>query len=238
MPADALAGSRIDNQVYTKGTPVVPDPGVDTYGREIPVDPASYEEPEDQDTEKIFVENGSILVKKETQKRMYAPGETALYQITVMNTGELPLEDVTVRDSLGGAFRLEPGDGLYLRGDGSLGIRELPAHGQAVFSYVYEIPQDTKAGSLKNVVWAGGTTRGENKEPVEAWDEEVILVQNPRIAITKAADRQIYEPGKAVVYTITVTNTGDCELTDVEVLEQVLGDGTFTASEKGSFAGT
>src|SRR5699024_6638981 len=80
--------------------------------------------------------------------------------------------------------------------------------------------------------------RVETEQPVEEEDEEIILVRNPKISITKKAEKQVYQPGETARYTILAANTGDCALTDVFVKEQLLTEGIFTGSTKGTFEGT
>lgn len=240
IPEDALPGSRIDNTVQAIGTPVIPDPGTDIYGQPVTVDPSSYTEPEDSDLEKVFVRGGEILVKKTADERMYRPGETAVYTIEVLNPGTQELQHVQVKDSLGGSFVLtkaqEEGEGIHVREDGSLTIDTLAAGGKTVLRYEYEIPKDAKAGTLENLVIAEGETDDPEK-PVRDEDEEIILVRDPDITITKKADRQVYRPGETAHYTIVVTNTGNCGLTEVTVEEQLLKDGSFVSSTKGTFEG-
>lgn len=240
IPEDALPGSRIDNTVQAIGTPVIPDPGTDIYGQPVTVDPSSYTEPEDSDLEKVFVRGGEILVKKAAGERVYRPGETAVYTIEVLNPGTQELKNVQVKDSLGGSFVLtkaqEETEGIRVKEDGSLTIDTLAAGGKTVLRYEYEIPKDAKAGTVENLVIAEGETDDPEK-PVRDEDEEIILVRDPDITITKKADRQVYRPGETAHYTIVVTNTGNCGLTDVTVEEQLLTNGGFVSSTKGTFSG-
>ncbi len=241
IPEDAAAGSRIDNTAHVIGTPVIPDPGTDEYGQPIVVDPSSYTEPEDSDLEKVFVRGADIIVKKTADQRMYRPGDKAVYTIEVINPNAYELKNVLVRDSLGGSFKLtaaqEKTDGITLNEDGTVSIAILPEGGKISFRYEYQIPEDAEAGQIENLV----TTTGEGTDPdhpVEDEDDEIILVQNPKISITKKADKQVYQPGETAYYRIVVTNTGDCNLVDVAVKEQLLTEGSFTGSTKGTFDGT
>ena len=241
VPEDAEAGSRIDNTVHVIGTPVIPDPGTDEYGQPIIIDPSSYEEPEDSDLEKVFVRGADIIVKKTADQRMYRPGDMAFYTIEVINPNTYALKNVLVRDSLGGSFKLtaaqEETDGITLNEDGTVSISVLPEGGKISLRYEYQIPEDAETGQIENLVIATG--EGTDPEhPVEDEDDEIIVVQNPKISITKKADKQVYQPGETAHYTIVVTNTGNCNLVDVTVEEQLLTEGSFTGSTRGSFDGT
>ena len=240
VPENAEAGSRIDNTVHVIGTPVIPDPGTDEYGQPIIIDPSSYEEPEDSDLEKVFVRGADIIVKKTADQRMYRPGDMAAYTVEVINPNAYELTDVLVQDSLGGSFKLtaaqEKTDGITLNEDGTVSIAVLPEGGKVSFRYEYQIPEDAEAGQIENLVTATGEGTDPD-HPVEDEDDEIILVQNPKISITKKANKQVYQTGETAHYTIAVTNTGDCNLVDVTVEEQLLTEGSFTASTKGTFDG-
>ena len=241
VPEDTEAGSRIDNTVHVIGTPVIPDPGTDEYGQPIIVDPSSYVEPEDSDLEKVFVRGAEILVKKIADARLYAPGDTAHYTIEVINPNAYDLKNVMIKDSLGGSFRLTAAqaetEGMTLNEDGTVSIGVLPGGGKASLQYEYRIQEDAEAGQIENLVIATGETP-DPENPVKDEDEEIILVRNPKIRVIKKADRQVYRPGETAHYAITVTNAGNCTLTEVAVEEQLLTEGVFVSSTKGAFEGT
>lgn len=232
VPEDAVAGSRIDNIVVVKGTPVVPEPGKDEDGQDILIDPSSYVEPSGTDAEKVLVKGGEIQILKTAQKRMYHPGETAVYEMVVVNPTEQPIQNIVVKDSLAGAFQVQEDSNISLNEDGTVTVKELVARAQVTLKYTYEIPADAKAGSLENVAWATGTVETpDGPKQVEDEDKEVIVVQKPEIQITKMADKEIYAPGETVIYDIVVKNTGNCALTNIEVTEQMLKDGAFVTAK-------
>ncbi len=236
VPADAEPGSRIDNVVYATGTPDVPDPGVDENGNPVIADSSSYEKPSDTDTEKVFVEGKDIIIKKTAQKRIYRPGETAVYDIEVINPNGYVLEDVEVKDSLSGAFKLTTDNkDIHVKDDGTVKINAIPAYGKATLVYTYDIPKDAPAGEIDNIVIVTGRPENHPETPITDEDEEKVIVQNPKISVIKNAEKRVYLPGEMAVYTITVTNTGDCDLTDVVVDEKLLKDGQFVSSTKGTF---
>ena len=220
IPEDAAAGSRIDNTVHVIGTPVIPEPGTDEYGRPIIIDPSSYVEPEDSDLEKVFVRNADIIVKKTADKRIYAPGDTAFYIIEVLNPNVYELRDVLVRDSLGGSFQLTDAqteaDEITLNGDGTVSIAVLPGGGKVSLRYEYQIPEEASAGQIENLVIAAG----------ESTDPEY---KKPDISLTKKAEKYVYQPGETVNYTLTVTNTGNADLEHV-IVEDSLNGGVWVDS--------
>lgn len=211
IPADAEPGSRIDNVVYAAGTPDVPEPGVDENGNPVIVDPSSYEKPSDSDIEKVFVKGKDIIVKKTAEKRIYRPGETAVYHIEVINPNAYELVNVKVEDTLSGTFKLTTDNkDIHVKDDGTVKIDSIPAYGKVTLFYTYEIPADAEAGEIENIVIAAGTST----------EEEFM---KPEIRIEKYAEKYFYSPGETVQYTIVVTNTGKVDLENVIVEDNIGG---------------
>ena len=245
IPEGAADGEKIKNVAVAAGT-TVPNPEDPEY----PGEPEQPEEVKDTDEEEVTVENGSapaIDIVKSVDRKALRPGETAVYTLIVTNTGNADLTDVAVTDS-----------NMDLGAEGSIG--DLAAGESRTITYAFTVPENTENGAvLPNTASVTGTEklpedsteeprivedtdeeeiRVETEQPVEEEDEEIILVRNPKISITKKAEKQVYQPGETARYTILVANTGDCALTDVFVKEQLLTEGIFTGSTKGTFEGT
>ena len=245
IPEGAADGEKIKNVAVAAGT-TVPNPEDPEY----PGEPEQPEEVKDTDEEEVTVENDSapaIDIVKSVDRKVLKPGETAVYTLIVTNTGNTDLTDVAVTDS-----------NMDLGAEGSIG--DLAAGESRTITYAFTVPENTENGAvLPNTASVTGTEklpedsteeprivedtdeeeiRVETEQPVEEEDEEIILVRNPKISITKKAEKQVYQPGETARYTILVANTGDCALTDVFVKEQLLTEGIFTGSTKGTFEGT
>ena len=245
IPEGAADGEKIKNVAVAAGT-TVPNPEDPEY----PGEPEQPEEVKDTDEEEVTVENGSapaIDIVKSVDRKALRPGETAAYTLIVTNTGNTDLTDVAVTDS-----------NMDLGAEGSIG--DLAAGESRTITYAFTVPENTENGAvLPNTASVTGTEklpedsteeprivedtdeeeiRVETEQPVEEEDEEIILVRNPKISITKKAEKQVYQPGETARYTILAANTGDCALTDVFVKEQLLTEGIFTGSTKGTFEGT
>lgn len=245
IPEGAADGEKIKNVAVAAGT-TVPNPEEPEY----PGEPEQPEEVKDTDEEEVTVENGSapaIDIVKSVDRKALRPGETAAYTLIVTNTGNTDLTDVAVTDS-----------NMDLGAEGSIG--DLAAGESRTITYAFTVPENTENGAvLPNTASVTGTEklpedsteeprivedtdeeeiRVETEQPVEEEDEEIILVRNPKISIIKKAEKQVYQPGETARYTILVANTGDCALTDVFVKEQLLTEGIFTGSTKGTFEGT
>lgn len=155
-------------------------------------------------------QNPELTVTKTTEDGPFSSVEDILtYTITVENTGNVTITDISVVDELVGLSEtivsLAPG-----------ASRNYP-------NQTYPVQQsDLNAGSVENVATAEG--EDPNGDPVTASGEVTVSGdQDPVLEITKAADVQSYSTlGQVISYTIVVTNNGNVTLTDVAVVDPLI----------------
>jgi uncharacterized repeat protein (TIGR01451 family) len=135
-------------------------------------------------------------------------GDALTYDVVVTNTGLVPLTITSLADTL-----RDPGfDGTCTQGIGSV------LEPGASFTCTYPM---TAAGDATNVATVGGVdSLGRD---VTASDSTFVDVINPAIQVVKTVDDESPEVGQTVTYTYVVTNTGDTTLSDVTVVDDVLG---------------
>ena len=135
-------------------------------------------------------------------------GDTITYTITVTNTGDEDLENVTVVDTLLGDLSASFADDL------AVGASE--SHD---FDYTIQagdpdpLPNDVTAT-------ATGVTSADEVSDSAGCETDIL---NPSIDVEKSC-AALAHVGDTVTYTITVTNTGDVDLTNVTVSDTILGD--------------
>jgi len=137
-------------------------------------------------------------------------GDVIEYTITVENTGNVTVSDIDVVDDLTGD---------------SWNIVTLDPGAAETFIATYVITQaDLDNGSVTNTVTAEGEDT--NGDPVTDSDSETVTaIQNPEITVTKTADPTTYDTvGDIIEYTITVENTGNVTVSDIDVVDDLTGD--------------
>ena len=139
-------------------------------------------------------------------------GEDIEYTITVTNTGNEALEGVTVDDTLLGD----------ITGEFDFDFSNPFPVGETATATVTYTPQAGDPDPLTNTVTATGTGADSG---VEASDEASCTtdILNPSIDVEKSCT-PLAHVGDTVTYTITVTNTGDEDLSSVTVIDTILGD--------------
>ena len=134
-------------------------------------------------------------------------GDTITYTITVTNTGDEDLTDVTVVDTILGDLSSSFAD--------DLAVDASESHD---FPYVVQAGDD----DLVNEVTATGT--GVRSEAVVNDTASCATdVIHPGILIEKSVEEDVVPVGTTVTFTYVVTNTGDTNLYDVSVDDDVLG---------------
>src|SRR5699024_2338906 len=103
------------------------------------------------------------------------------------------------------------------------------APGESAIGYAdYTVTQEDidNVDNIVNIATATGTPPGGDPEDPDnpttpPAEEEVPVEQDPSIKLVKKADKETYvKVGEEVVYTFTVTNTGNTTLTDVKVYDE------------------
>jgi uncharacterized repeat protein (TIGR01451 family) len=179
-------------------------------------DPAS-----DTDECETDILNPKIAVTKSCTALAHA-GDTVTYTITVINTGDEDLDNVTVKDTILGDLSASFADEL------AVGASE--SHD---FDYVV---LDSDPDPLVNEVTAKGSGVG-SRVAVEALANCVTDLIHPAIEIVKTVDEDTVPIGTTVTYTYVVTNTGDTTLYDISVDDDILGHiGDIAVLEPGDSA--
>src|SRR5699024_3610929 len=195
------------NTAETEGTPEGYDPE----------DPNTPGKVTDEDDDKVL--GASITIEKTSDKEeVTEAGEVITYTFTVTNTGKTVLENVEVNDQMLAdlGIKVEIEKTTLKPGESTTGTA------------TYTVTQkDIDNGGVYNVATSTGTPPGYDPEdpdnpyepPVSPPDEEnVPAKQDAKISLDKSADIDKYtKVGDEVVYTFTVTNTGNVTLTDVKV---------------------
>ncbi len=182
-----------------------------------------------------------ISITKNPKSQTIASGATANFTITVTNSGNVTLTNVTVSDTQA------PGCNAS---SSTIGALASMAPGASV---TYNCSLANVTASFTNSATATGTPpSGPNVTATDTAPVTVTTpppppvtpaVTHPAISITKDPSSQTIGVGGTATFTITVKNTGDVTLTDVTVSDQRSADcnrslGTLTAGQSKSYTCT
>jgi gliding motility-associated-like protein/uncharacterized repeat protein (TIGR01451 family) len=136
-------------------------------------------------------------------------GDILTYQLTVENTGNVTLTDVTITDPLTGLSQT---------------IGTLTPGQKATVNEQYTvIQQDVDDGQVVNTASVTGTSPSQQTADAIA-SATATAIQNPGIGLIKVSDKKEYsQVGEVLTYTLTAVNTGNETLTDVTVTDPLTG---------------
>ncbi|MCR9083155.1 MAG: hypothetical protein NXH89_12100, partial [Cyclobacteriaceae bacterium] len=183
------------------------------------------EDPEDDtEIETPIERNPSIqVIKTDNGAQVSEAGDVITYTLTVTNTGNVTLTNVTVEDPLTGldvnVGTLAPGASTSVDTD-------------------YEVTQtDVDAGFVLNTALTTGESPEGEDDPEDETEIETPIDRSSSINISKVADVEaVQNDGEVINYTIVVTNTGNTTLTDVAVADPLTGlDEVIDVLQPGEF---
>ena len=147
-----------------------------------------------------------IDVEKDADKYIAKVTDVVTYTITVKNTTDEAVNDITVTDhnNFAGAITAESTERCTYNGDGTWTIGHLDAGETLDIVYTYTV-ETTDKSVMENTATIKYTHDGEQYE-IPSNPVDVEKPDDGVVTIRKAADKTEVEPGETVTYTVTVHN--------------------------------
>lgn len=185
------------------------------------------------DVEKTLKSVGDTIISEGVEIPMVQAGDEIVWEIKVTNTGNQPLTEIRVEDELTSTTGQTPAGTLTFKDFNNAGnvnfeldrvvtIDNLDPNASETFTVVYTVAEADEGLTLNN---AAAVTTGDEKD--EDDPNTPVTVEKKDLEITKTADRTTANRGDTITYTITVTNTGNVDLTGVTVSDEMM-DGRIT----------
>ncbi|WP_086671091.1 DUF7507 domain-containing protein [Amycolatopsis pretoriensis] len=152
-----------------------------------------------ESTATVDVIHPAVAITRSADPKTVRPGDTVTSAITVTNTGDSVLHDVSVAD---------PGAPACAKSLGSLEPRA---------TQNYSCTQTAGEADFTAVAKVTGTDA--TNRPVTATAGQPVHVIHPAITITNDATPAQVRQGDTVTFTLVVTNTGDVPLTEVSIAD-------------------
>ena len=217
--ADVTAGG-VDNSATAQGT----TPGSNTV---IVSNPSTTHTPTTAPAPSLSL----VKSASPSDAAAYTPGQTITYHFAVTNTGNVPMNNITINES---SFS---GTGT-VTGQGNLDQPNCPSTSldpgvQMICTATYTLTQaDVNAGHVTNTAVVDGTPTGSNTSvPSDPSSVTIPETPAPAISLVKSANpTTVTAAGQTVTYSFLVTNIGNVTLTNPAVNEtSFTGTGTMSA---------
>ncbi|MCL2687184.1 MAG: hypothetical protein FWE58_01450 [Methanobrevibacter sp.] len=180
---------------------------------------------EDENSTEVIVEVVPLVdlsIIKSVDKSEATTGDVLVYTITVTNHGPDTATNVVVTDRYDNRLSITyEGDYTYVLNDDysiTWTIGELSVDGMIEIIYHATI---NSYGDGSNIINYVNVSCDENETDYTNNEDDETVILNPYIdiSLTKSADMDYAYSGDTITYTITVTNNGDVEVTNVVVTD-------------------
>jgi uncharacterized repeat protein (TIGR01451 family) len=184
--------------------------------------------------------NTATLTKAASTPGPVAFGDTVTYTYVVTNTGNITMDNVTISDAHNGAGPLSAVTGETVTNTSGLSINTVANDGvvnslspgdSAEFTTTYLVQHgdiDAQAPITNTASLVATPKRGPLTPPADVASVSVVPA-SPSISVTKIADdTSDVVQGQPVLYTYTVTNTGNVTISNLSLNDVHNGFGSFT----------
>ena len=179
---------------------------------------------ESNETHTAIIENEktSTIMRKGKEVKIAKVGDQIIYTITAINTGDVA-GAISIQDTIPEGTTLVSAEGATISENNKTLTWDnvnVPAGGRASVQFIVEVEEID--GEITNTAIVGGKGTEENKVPTAEIEiiKEVADITRDGASIGK--DAKVTE-GDIIEYTITVTNKGSVDLSNIVIDEQLAG---------------
>ncbi|MFR3790605.1 MAG: hypothetical protein ACLTWO_01585 [Blautia massiliensis (ex Durand et al. 2017)] len=186
--------------------------------------------------------NQTISAADISNDTMLQAGDVLTYTITVKNTGNVTVNDLTISDTFNGTGDQPQGDSITWTGKagawtGTVDGVSLTAGDTKTYKYTYTVVDTDKGATLKNEATLrrgeeyAGSVVNENvvADPSVTVDKTYTVMRDGKTV--EVSNDNPLKVGDAITYTITVTNDGNIALENLTVTDNLNGKGEQPTGE-------
>jgi len=155
-----------------------------------------------------------LTISKSADPSSAHPGATITYTITITNTSNVTISNISLEDSMFDVSNLDI-------------PTSLPAGENTTVTATYTVAEeDLEQDSIVNTANVTGTDPNDNPFTASATATVELTssppIEEPSIEVTKSADKTSATLGDNITYTYTITNTGNVTLFNVTLVDDKL----------------
>ena len=179
---------------------------------------------ESNETHTAIIQNekSSVITRNGEEVKIAKVGDQVTYTITAINTGDVA-GAISVQDAIPEGTILVSAEGATISENNKTLTWEnvnVPAGGSASVEFIVEVEKID--GEITNTAIVGGKETEENKVPTAEIEITKEVTDITRDGASVGKDVEVTE-GDIIEYTITVTNKGSVELTNIVIEEELAG---------------
>ena len=173
----------------------------------------------DDFSESITVGNSTdLVIGKTVDNGTPEEGDTVTFTVTVTNSGPAQATNVSIDDALPAGLTIgsvTPSTGTWT--DPTWTIGTLNSGASATLSIVADVDAGTAGSTITNNVTNVSLDQTDSNTTADDLSESVTVGNSTDLFITKIVDNGIPNEGDTVTFTVTVTNSGPAQATNVSI---------------------
>ncbi len=188
--------------------------------------------------EPVVTDGVRVILDIQADKELVRVGETIQYAVTIRNESSVDLHDVKITDIIPPKTTLVAGSFLPALPDGEpvengVTVGDIPQNSSKKLEFAVTV----NGGAVGNVIHTGAASYGyEDGSGLEysgitQAEQAVTTTAAPGLMIEETADKTVVtQDGETVVYTVTVTNTGDIPIQNMRITAHIPEGMTYVPS--------
>ena len=172
----------------------------------------------DDPSEDIVVGNDADLVTGKTVDNN-APneGDTIIYTLTLTNNGPAQATNLSITDLLpaGITYVSDDGAGAYVSGTGLWTIGTLNNGATATLNITATVDVGTSGTTITNTITVVSADQTDSNATADDPSEDIVVGNDADLVTGKTVDNGTPNEGDTIVYTLTLTNNGPAQATNL-----------------------
>ena len=188
----------------------------------------------DDPSEDIVVGNDADLVTGKTVDNN-APneGDTIIYTLTLTNNGPAQATNLSITDLLpaGVTYVSDDGAGAYVSGTGLWTIGTLNNGATATLNITATVDAGTSGSTITNTITVVSADQTDSNTTADDPSEDITVGNGADLVTGKTVDNGTPNEGDTIIYTLTLTNNGPAQATNLTLTDQLPAGVTYVSDD-------
>ena len=188
----------------------------------------------DDPSEDIVVGNDADLVTGKTVNNGTPnEGDTIIYTLTLTNNGPAQATNLSITDQLpaGVTYVSDDGAGAYVSGTGLWTIGTLNNGATATLNITATVDVGTSGNTITNTITVVSADQTDSNTTADDPSEDIVVGNDADLVTGKTVNNGTPDEGDTIVYTLTLTNNGPAQATNLSITDQLPAGVTYVSDD-------
>ena len=191
----------------------------------------------DDPSEDITVGNGADLITGKTvDNGTPNEGDTIVYTLTLTNSGPNQATNLSITDLLpaGVTYVSDDGAGAYASGTGLWTIGTLNNGATATLNITATVDVGTSGNTITNTITVVSADQTDSNTTADDPSEDIVVGNDADLVTGKTVNNGTPDEGDTIIYTLTLTNNGPAQATNLSITDQLPAGVTYVSDDGGA----